>query len=114
MKYKVLRESDTLGTYTYFGYIDDEYAGCVTGLVNAKYFDIIHSQLETKFRGNKAVRALYEILEVISDNHDVIRTRIDNKDNGEIKMMLNAGFHIIGTVTYGSEIAVELLKIREN
>lgn len=113
MEYRVEQQPETFLGTTYCGYIDGEYAGTIVGQRKAHWFDISHSTLAPKFRGTKAVRALKEILAVVMENNKVVRTRIDNRDNAEIKMILSVGFHIIGTVTYGSEIAVELLKIRE-
>ncbi len=114
MEYRVEKHSQDFELESYVGYIDDVYAGNVTGVRYNDYtFSITSSHLIEKFQGTKAVRALNEIIKGVMNDYDVIRTRIDNKDNAEIKIVLNAGFHIIGTVTYGSEIAVELLKIKE-
>ncbi|KKM81776.1 hypothetical protein LCGC14_1326390 [marine sediment metagenome] len=115
MKYTVRKKSDNLQTFSYYGYIDGEYAGFVSGLAKGSHvFDIQKSYLVDKFRGTKTVRAFREIINAVQADYDVIRSRIDNKDNAEIKIVLSAGFHIIGTVSYKDEIAVELLKIKED
>lgn len=114
MEYRVEQRPAQIQGNSYWGYIDNEYAGYVFGYWNANgTYNITHSKLAPKFQGTKAVRALSEIIKAVEKDYRIIRTRIDNKDNAEIKMILSVGFKIIGTVTHGSEIAVELLKIRE-
>jgi hypothetical protein len=54
------------------------------------------------------------MMKVIQGDYDNIVSRIDNRDNGEIKIVLSAGFHIIGTVVLNGEIYVELLKTKED
>lgn len=114
MEYSAERESSQLEVHTYHGYIDGKYAGQVSGIGGKKFFDIKASSLNPEFRGTKCVRALSEIVKAVHKDYKCIRTRIDNKDNGEIKMILSLGFHIIGTVSYKDEIAIELLKIMED
>jgi len=115
MEYEVLKESGALEAQTYFGYIGKKYAGCITGIpFNEHRFEILSSTLKEEFRGTKAVRAWKEITDAIFEDYPVITTRISNKDNAEIKIVLSAGFHIVGTKTYKDDISVEILKTRED
>jgi len=114
MKYQVLNESGSIPSRTYYGYINQEYAGSIVGIpYNESRFEIIDSSLKPGFRGTKAVRAWKEITDAILKDYPVITTRLDNEDNDEIKIVLSAGFHIIGTKTYKDAVSVEILKIRE-
>ncbi len=114
MKYKVTKKSYNKVCSEYAGYIDGEYAGHVYGYaLNSKTFDIQGSALEPEFRGTKRVRALQQIIAAVLRDYRQCISRIDNKDNAEIKMVLSAGFHIIGTRTYKDTISVELIKTRE-
>ena len=114
MKYRPERTEYPCKAYKYSGYIDDVYAGYVIGFErHSDTFDIRRSELEPDFRGRKSVRAFSEMMKVIQGDYDNIVSRIDNRDNGEIKIVLSAGFHIIGTVVLNGEIYVELLKTKE-
>ncbi len=115
MKYKTQRESGKLDMVTYHGYIDEEYAGYVVGMARGtRRLEIIKSSLIPKFRGTKAVRAFKEIINAALKDYPVVSSSIDNQDNGEIRMVLSAGFNIIGTKSYKNEISVEILKTRED
>lgn len=115
MKYRVEQQPETFTGATYRGYIDNEYAGKVTGREQYNgIFYIQSSVLIPKFRGTKAVRALSEMIKEVMKDYDVVMSRIDSKDNGPIKILLSAGFHIIGTVSYKNSIVVELMKTKES
>lgn len=115
MRYTASRVDKECRGYKYIGYIDTDYAGCIIGHAQSEdVFDIRQSELEPRFRGTKAVRAFSEIIKAIHVDFKYIVSRIDNKDNAEIKIVLSAGFHIIGTMSMGDEVSVELLKIRED
>ncbi len=114
MEYRVEHQPDERKGATYRGYIDNEYAGYVSGHERYKgVFYIERSALLPCFQGTKAVRALSEIIKGVHKNYDTIMSRISNKDNGPIKILLSTGFHIIGTVQYKGDLVVELLKKRE-
>ncbi len=113
--YEVVKQSTPIEAMIYRGYINGGYAGNVTGFsLNDNTFEIRHSNLEERFQGTMAVRAWREIIKGIEKDYKYIVSRIDNKDNAEIKIVLSSGFHIVGTKTYKDEIAVEILKIRED
>jgi len=100
---------------SYCGYINNKYAGCVVGIKRSGgVFDITKSTLRPEFRGTKAVRAFKEIIDAVMLDYPIVRSRIDNQDNDEIKIVLSAGFRIIGTMSYNNEVSVELLKIKED
>ncbi len=104
-----------MDTVTYHGYIDEEYAGYVIGFSGGtNHLYIIKSSLVPKFRGTKAVRAFKEIINGVLKDYSIVSSTIDNQDNAEIKIVLSAGFHIIGTKSYKGEISVEILKTRED
>jgi len=112
-EYRVVRESHTdITYYVYKGYIDGEYAGKISGLPYLDLFDIMTSELEPKFRGKKCVRAFREIVKGIEEDYNTIQIRVCNKDNGEIKLVLSAGFHIIGTIAHKGDLVVELIKVK--
>jgi hypothetical protein len=114
MKYRVEQQPESFMGTTYEGYIDDEYAGYVTGREQYNgVFYITDSALVPKFRGTKAVRAVKEILKGVMVDYNSVMTRKDSSKNEPIKILLSAGFHIVGTVFYQGEIAVELLKTKE-
>ncbi len=115
MEYRVEQQPTTFDGTLYSGYIDGEYAGYVVGTERYKgCFYINDSGLVGDFRGTKAVRATVEILKGVFEDYDTVMTRVCNQKNDSIKILLNAGFHIIGTVSYQSNVAVELQKTKEN
>ncbi len=114
MEYRVEKQPNDFIGYSYIGYIDGKYAGLVSGIKKpGNVFDIQKSTLAPEFRGTKAVRAFSEIIKAVMKDYNTVVSRIDNKDNGEIKIVLSAGFHIIGTMFHNDEISVELLKTKE-
>lgn len=114
-EYKVRKHKHSIDACLYYGYINGEYAGAVSGMkIHDGVFNITNSCLSKQFRGAIAVRAFREIIDAVMLDYHTIRTRIDSRDNSEIKIVLSAGFYIIGTVSYKGKISVELLKTKED
>jgi len=114
MDYTVEREDKEYRGYKYNGFIDGQVAGYVVGFERKlDIFDIQHSELEVPFRGTVAVRAFSEIIKAVEKDYKYIISRIDSEDNAEVKIVLGAGFRIIGTMAIGNKVSIELLKVRE-
>ena len=115
MKYHVDRSDDPdCKGYIYLGYINDVYAGGIMCVERGKDgVDIQYSSLEKAFKGVLTVRAVREIIKVIQKDFKYIFSRIDNMNNISLRIALNEGFHVIGTVSHDNKTAVEILKVRE-
>ena len=115
MKYRVEQQPDDITGTMYTGYIDGDEAGYIKGTERyTGIFYIDSSYLREWYRGTKAVRATQEILKGVFKDYDTVMTRVCNQKNDSIKILLNAGFHIIGTVSYQGNVVVELQKDKEN
>lgn len=85
-------------TYTYLGFWDELYVGYMAGVIwNIDTIDIQLTTLVPEFRGPKAIRIIHEILKRIHKDFGCILTRINNDSNDMLKILLSAGFHVIGT-----------------
>lgn len=84
-------------TYIYVGFWDNDYVGFMAGTqFKADTIDIQRTFLNPKYRGSKIVRILREILRVIHKDYKVIHVRVNNDNNDMLKVLLSAGFHVIG------------------
>lgn len=101
-------------TYIYLGFWEGLYAGYMAGsFEDIDTIDIQFSQLVPEFRGVKTVRMIREMIKAIHRDFKNITTRADTKKNDMIKILLSAGFHIVGTKAYNETSVVELLKINK-
>ena len=86
-----------LPSYVYMGFIDGMYAGYMAGtIINKDCIDIQCTVLLPEFRGAKISRILREMITVIHGDFYSILTRTENKNNNMLRVLLGAGFHIIG------------------
>ncbi len=101
-------------TYIYIGFWNEMYVGYMAGLVeNVDIINIQYTQLVPEFRGTKIVRIIREMIKTIHQDFKNITIRDDSKNNDMIRVLLGAGFHVIGTRTDNNTVFVELLKTDE-
>ena len=109
----ILREG-YIPTYVYIGFWNEMYVGYMAcSFENIDTGNIQYSYLIPELRGVKTVRIVREILKTIHKDFKNIITRADTSKNDMIKLLLSAGFRIIGTKAEGDLMVVELLKTDE-
>ncbi len=101
-------------TYIYIGFWNEMYVGYMScSFENMDTINIQSTQLVPEFQGIKIVRIIREIIKTIHRDFYNITVMIDNQNNNMIKVFLNVGFFITGSVAEYDKIFIRLLKTDE-
>lgn len=98
-------------TDVYLGFWEGAYVGYMAGsFENINTINIQYMQLMPEFLGKKVVRIIREIIKKIHKDFKYITMNADNTKNNMIRILLSAGFKIIGTKADEDITVVILLK----